>query len=276
MAAVLGRDGRQLLEDAVVVLAVAGLLAGIHWLLPPGSREGLVLHYDDPDPLHALTAAYVHLDDAHLRGNLVAFLLASTFAGLLASLADARRWFRFATLGYLTVLPMAIGMTAATVVGGDVVGRGFSGVVAGYVGFVLASPGVVLHRALGYERWVGWNAVAALIVVTGADILWVVRGGLAPTIGVALAAGLLLVLGPFARAAVDRSNWPADRAAWADLAGAVVLLGAVLAVVSLFVVGLFPADLVRGDSVTNILGHYLGLVYGAVIAVWGSRYWTGQ
>ena len=269
-----GPGGRRLLADLGALVAVAALLAGVHFLVPAGVREGLALDYARPDPLHAFTAAYVHLTDAHLRANLAAFVVAGGTAAFLASAVDEHRWFRLSTVAFLTVLPVLVGMTAATVVGGDVLGRGFSSVVAAYVGFVLASPGVVLRRGFGYAPWVGWNAVAGLVVVVGAVILWSVDVGLDLPLVVALGAGLLAVLAAFARPALDRSTWPDGGDDWRRLAGATTLVALVGAVVSAFAVGLFPADIVSGDTVTNILGHYLGLVYGAVIAAWGSRYWT--
>lgn len=267
-------DARATAVDVAALLAVAGLLLVVHWLVPPGVREGLALQYDRPDPLHALTAAYVHLDATHLRGNVTAFLVASGSAYLLARVADERRWFHLAALGFLTALPMAVGMTAAVIVGGGVVARGFSGVVAAFVGFVLVSPGVVLRRAFGLPAWAGWNAVAALTVVVGAEILWVVGRSVPPAIGLVLAVGLVATLVPVVRPALDASNRPAGRQDWARLVGAAATVGVVAVVVSTFVVGLFPADVVNEDSVTNILGHYLGLVYGGVLALWGSRYWT--
>lgn len=260
--------------DAAAILAVAGLLVAIHAVVPPGLRDGLALRYSDPDPVHAVTAAYVHLTDVHLRGNVVGFIAAGGIAALLAGAAGQRRWFRFAFLWNLTVLPMAVGMTAATLVDAAVVSRGFSTVVAGFVGVVLVSPAVVLRRAFGHDPWVGWNAVAALTVVVGAEILWVVNDGMAPNVAALLAVGLALTLAPFVARAVDRSNWPGDRAARLDLARALVTTLVVLAAVSAFVVGLFPAEIVGDDGVTNILAHYLGLAYGAVIAGGGSRYWS--
>ena len=265
---------RALLADGAILVVVAGVLVGVHLIVPAGVRGAMALDYARPDPLHAFTAAYVHLGDAHLRGNVVGVLLAGGFAALLAALVDEHRWFRLSTLAYLTVLPVLVGMTEATIVGGSVVGRGFSSVLAGFVGFVLVSPGVVVRRGFGFAPWVGWNAVAGLSVVSGGVILWATGVAFDATIVGVLGLGLLLVLATFARPALDRSAWPDDRETWRRLAGAATTVALVAAVVAAFAVGLFPADIARGDGVTNILGHFLGLVYGAVIATWGSRYWT--
>lgn len=265
---------RPLLVDLGLLGAVAVVLVAVHSLVPAGVRNGLALQFADPDPFHAFTAAYVHLTDAHLRGNVAGFLLAGGVAAWLAHLGGQRRWFRLSLLACLTVLPMAVGMTAATVVGVEVVSRGSSGVVAGLVGVVLVSPGVVFRRAFDAPPWLGWNAVAALIVAVGAEIVWVVRGTIPPVIAGVLVVGLVLTLGQFVVRArhLDAGQVEGDFPQPLVAAGLTALV--VLAVVTAFVVGLFPAELVGADGVTNILAHYLGLVYGAIIAGWGSRYWS--
>lgn len=267
-------DARPLLVDLGLLGAVAVVLVAVHSLVPAGVRNGLALQYADPDPFHAFTAAYVHLTDAHLRGNVAGFLLAGGVAAWLAHLAGQRRWFHLSLLACLTVLPVAVGMTAAAVVDAGVVSRGASGVVAGLVGVVLVSPGVVFRRAFGSPPWVGWNAVAALVIVVGAEIVWVVRGTIPPVIGGVLAVGLVLTLGQFAVRARHLGAVGVEGDFPQSLVGAVLTALVVLAVLTAFVVGLFPAELVGADGVTNILAHYLGLVYGAVIAGWGSRYWS--
>ncbi len=188
-------------------------------------------------------------------------------------LAGQPRWFRFSFLWYLTAVPIAVGLTGAWLVGGPVTTRGFSGVVSAFAGFGLVGVAVVLEDAYGAPRWLARDVAAAFTVVLAAEITWLVTGGIEPTIGAVLLAGLALTLLPVALAGVRR-GLPADRAGWVRLGGGVltaVLLGVLVLV---FVVGLFPTDFAAGPSVTNVLGHYLGLVYGAIVAAWGYRYWA--
>lgn len=259
--------------DVAAIVAVAGLLVGIHTLVPAGVRDGLALRFASPDPLHAFTAAYVHLDDAHLTGNLVGYLAGAGLGYVLALAADERRWFRFSFAWFLTVLPVAVGLSSAFLIDRAAVGRGFSGVVAGFAGLVLVATVPVLHRGLGYDRRLAWDVVAAMVMVLAAEILWVVAGVVRPLVGGLLVVGGALSLVPIGRAG-RRAGWPAGREGWRRLAGAVVVSVLIFAAVSWFVVGLFPAQLVSDGGVTNVLGHYLGLVYGAVIAGWGYRYWS--
>ncbi|MDZ7700587.1 MAG: hypothetical protein U5J98_00180 [Halobacteriales archaeon] len=267
------RDYRGLALDALAIGAVAALLVGIHVLVPAGLRHELALQYARPDPLHALTAAYVHLTDAHLVGNVGGLLAGGGWLLLVSWLADERRWARFSFAWFLTALPIAVGMTGAALVGGPLTTRGFSGVVAGLAGFGLVGVGVVLHRAYGVDRWLAWDVVAAVTVVVAAEILWLVTGTLSTAAGGLLALGGVATVLPIARAGYH-AGLPADRDGWRRLVGAAVTAGLLGLLVVVFVVGLFPTDIASGESITNVLGHYLGLVYGAVIAGWGYRYWS--
>lgn len=262
-----------LLVDAGSVVTVAALLAGIHVLVPAGVRATFVLEYARPDPFHAFTAAYVHLTDAHLLGNLTGLLAGGAWAILVSRLADERRWFRLSFLAYLTLLPVAVGMSGAALVGQEITSRGFSGVVAGLGGFGLVGVAVVLHRAFGVDRWLAWDVAAGLVVVLAVEILWLVTGTVTTRMGLLLVGAYAVTLVPVANA-WRRGGWPRTREGWRRLAGAVVTTVLLAALLVAFVAGLFPTELGRSGSVTNILGHYLGLVYGAVIAGWGYRYWS--
>lgn len=270
----LGADHRRgLLVDATAVLAVAALLVLIHVLVPPDVRQAYAFEYGHPNPLAALTAAYVHLTDAHLYGNLAGLLAGGTWAIVLSHLAGERQWFRFSLLWFLVGLPIAVGLSGAALVDEPVTTRGFSGVVAGFAGFGLVGLGVVLERTFGVDRWLAWDAVAALLLVVAAEILWVVAGRVPPIAGGLLAAGLGLTLVPIGRAGLRMAR-RSDTIDWNRIVTALAATVVLSAPVVVFVVGLFPTELAAEGSVTNVLSHYLGLVYGAVIAAWGYRYWS--
>lgn len=273
MARILGHDSRLVAAEVMAIGSVAGLLVGVHLVVPFGFRDELALWYATPHPVAALTAAYVHVDLAHLTGNVGGYLLAAGIAYGLSLAADERRWFHLSWLGFLTVLPVATGLTAAAMVDQAVVGRGFSAVVAGFVGFLIVGGGVALHRVVGLNRGAMWEAVALLAMVVAIEILWLVTDA-APSlvaglvvIGVGLPAGSLAWRG-------YRSAPLAGRDGLTRAAGGVLLFALVLAIVSWFILGLFPAQFVGTGHVTNILSHYLGLVYGGITAAWGYRYWS--
>lgn len=273
MATTSAADVRGLLVDAAAIVGIAVLLVAIHVLVPPGVRNDLAFRYAAPDPFHALTAAYVHLTDAHLRGNVAGLLASGAWAILVSHLAGERRWFRFSLLWFLTALPVATGLTGAVLVGGALTVRGFSAVVAGLAGFGLVGIGVVLHRVYKLDRSTAGVVVAAVSVAIAAEILWLVTGGVSPRVRGLLLAGFGLTLVPIVQTALE-AGLPADRQAWIRLAGAVLMTVLFALLVAAFVVALFPRELVADGSVTNIFGHYLGLVYGTIIAGWGYRYWS--
>lgn len=268
-------DRLGLAVDGIAIGAVAGLLVAIHYLLPPGVRDGFAFRYAEPDPFHALTGAFVHLTTAHLRGNVIGLLAGGGWTLMLSWLADERRWFRLSFLAYLTVVPVAVSFTWAWLLGESLTTRGFSGVVSSFAGFGLVGVAIVLHRVYGVDRWLAWDAVAALVMVLGGEILWLVTGSITPVFAGLLAIGLALMLLPPVRAAV-RAGWPQAPDEWQRLGLALLTTGLLGALVLLFAVGLFPRDFASGRSVTNILGHYLGIVYGAVVAAWGYRYWSAE
>lgn len=267
-------DVRATVVDGAAILAVALLLVGVHLIVPASGREILTLRYASPDPLRALTAAYVHFDAVHLRGNVVGYLLASGIAYLCCHAAGERRWFRYSFVALLTLLPMAVNLSVAWLIGGDATGRGFSGVVAGFVGLVFVTAPVIVRRRFGFEPWVAWHTTAAMTFVVAAALVWMVVGSIPPALAGVLAVGAGLTLVSFIQRGGGRTGLPADRDGWTRLAAAFTVAVGILLAVTAFVTGLFPARLTTDGAVTNVLAHYLGLVYGAVVAGWGYRYWS--
>lgn len=155
---------------AVDTLPLAGLLIAIisiHILLPASFREQFVFSFDAFEPHTLLTAAYVHLNDAHLWSNVRGFCYTVPFAYLLCRLQGRRRWFWTSTLLFLTILPVLTQLTsyaAWTLSGVDgITIRGFSGVVSGYAGFVLAAHARDLTDR--YDRWTVLYAVEGVVLL---------------------------------------------------------------------------------------------------------------
>lgn len=254
---------RSTLLDVVAIASVAVLLAGIHGRVPPGVRAEVGFAYGAPDAVSALAAAYVHASRAHLTANITGYLAASTFVYVLCLGAGQRRWFRFTWLTYLVVLPVLVSPTGALVLDRAITSRGFSGVVAGFVGFAIVAIPVVLRRVFVFPRRLASAAFNVVVVVVAGVLVWRVTGGLPPAVAAALVGGAAL--------AVALARGATGGLGWRRLGGGALLAGAVCAGVVLFVVALFPTR--TGGGTTNLLAHYLGLVYGAVVAAWGYRYW---
>lgn len=265
---------RGILIELSVIGGVAILLAGVHVFVPAGLREQLVFTYADPDIFTALTAAYLHASDSHLYGNLAGYLLGAVLTYTICLLLDQRRWYWLTFLSLLTLLPMLVNGASVAIVrtlepSTTLVGRGFSGVVAGFGGFLLVTVPVILREAYDIDRWTAINTFWLLVVVLLGEIAWSLTDAISPPVVGTWSLGLAILLLEFARRGVRLP----ERAEWPRIAGAVVVASGMLGVLSVYVLALFPAEITAGGSITNILGHYAGMVFGAVIAGWGFRYW---
>lgn len=256
---------RPLLVDLGLVLAVALLLAAVHLLVPRPLQEALAFHHGTFNVHGLLTSAYVHASDAHLRNNLVGYLLAALYTLVLCQAAGERPWFRRTLALLLLVVPVLVSLGSYAVFqlrypGTDPVSRGFSGVVAGFGGFLLVALAAYVRTryspALG--RAVGAGTVLLLLV----EVDLVTAGRVRPVVAGLAALGVLLLLGSLAWAGALAPTALSDRAVLTD-AVAVVL---VVAVLSLVVVNLFPADVVRDGALTNVFAHALGFALGAATA----------
>lgn len=275
MATRRGPSRAALLLDLLMLAAVAALLFGLHEHLSSAQKARLAFRQSIHRPETFLTAAYLHIDDAHLAGNLVGYAAVSLWTYALCVRAGERRWFHFTTLAMLGLVPILANASSTvlweTVVRGDLpASRGFSGVVAAFGGFLAVALLVFLRGR--YGRSTVQSVGFVLLFVVLAELL-VIYADSPPILGAAtIGIGILLVLVRF----VDRSmpgGLPERWNDWAALASAVLAISVTLALLSVLVVGLFPVELVQDGSVTNVFAHASGLVWGVVVSRWGYRYW---
>lgn len=264
--------------DLLLLATIPAGLAAVHVLVPAAGREAVVLDPAHPTALSLFAAAFVHLDTAHLVGNLGGYAVGAGYAYLLALLADERRWFWFSVVIIVLGLPALVngtwvGMVRVMYPTLSLPVRGFSGVVAGFGGLLYVSLWVAIRKRrsratamdVGYLGILG--LLAALEVLYDEDTLGPVLALLG--VGVALSAGRLL------RRGLDAAVLRTASGRWGILqdVGLVAIAGLALAVM---VLGLFPSQLAEDGVVTNVFAHFIGFLYGAVIARWGFRYWRRQ
>ncbi|MFB6311626.1 MAG: hypothetical protein ABEH64_10665 [Salinirussus sp.] len=262
--------------DLLGIGCIPAVIAAIHFLVPVGLQEQFIFRQSLNRPETFLTAAYLHLTDQHLFGNLLGYALAAVYTYVLCLYAGERQWFWLTTLAFLTLLPVAVNLTSMAIWQTAYAGvnipasRGLSGVVAGYGGFLVVALLVLLRKE--YQGWaVSYVGQFVLLVVLGE--LLVIYADSPPIIGGALLLLAIGLVGVGMVVDVYPDGLPEDREGWLSilLAGLLVIL--VVVVVSVLVYGLFPVQLVEDGSLTNIFAHMSGLVWGAVIAGWGYRYW---
>lgn len=260
--------------ELLVVAVVPVLLTGIHVLLPVGLRERVVLDPGAPTLVTLFGSAFVHLDTAHLLGNLTGYTIAVGYAYVLALVAGERRWFWLSFVAILLSIPVLVNASWVVVVSIAIGGlslpvRGFSAVVAGLGGllFVALWVTVLTRRSRGTAMDVAWIGLLSLLAVLEFHYIDVYRVpvlGLT-AVGIALSGGRLLRRGLAAGMLAPESRRRVLRDALIVVLGGVPL--------GVLVSGLFPVQLAEDGVITNVFAHFIGFAYGVVIARWGFRYW---
>lgn len=253
-----------IIVDIVGLASISSLLIVIHFILPAGFREQFSFHHAEFNAYALLTASYVHLNDAHLWGNVVGFFLAASIAYAFCYWQGRRRWFWLTTLAFLTVIPVPMELTSYAIFqakGITSTSRGFSGVVAGYVGFIL----VVHARDLAdrYKTLTVLILVEAVVLLLLGVLLFIYPETQSIRIVALLGLGLVATLGMVGWRGVQADF---DSKEQQELRQQVVSTIAVVAILVGFTALLFPATLAQGESTTNIYGHAAGFVLGAVVS----------
>jgi membrane associated rhomboid family serine protease len=233
-------------------------------LLAPGGLAGLTLRGSQFDNL--LTAAYVHANRGHLLSNLGGYVSLSLVTYLICLQADRRRWFRRTFPLFLVVLPVAVNLTSYVVLESrfptaSPISRGFSGVVAGFGGFLLAA--VAVHLRTNYSRETVFFVSQFAILLLLGELLWIYAGPVGLVEGGGVVLGLALAVSGIVSRTRDRSYGDDHyRQVGFDL----LYVGLVLALLVWLVYGLFPADPISRGSFTNVFAHGAGFVEGGLLA----------
>lgn len=252
--------------DISLILAVALLLVAIHVLVPESIQTRLTFDHAAFNPLTLLTSAYVHNSTQHLTGNVVGYLLAVVYAYALCWQVGERRWFRRSFLACLAVLPVLVSLTSYAIIqvrypAFNPVSHGFSGVVAGFGGVLFVALYLFLQERFD-RHLAGTIAISVfLLLLIEVDIIY--AGTIRLLVAGLAIVGIVLSLISYGREArLD----PVPDMEWWSLGAVGVLVLLTVVVLSWLVVGLFPATLVQGGTVTNIFAHAAGFLYGGCLA----------
>lgn len=261
--------------DLLLVAVVAALLAAVHFLVPPALQERYVLLADAPTPVTLFSAAFLHVSEAHLVGNVVGYALGAMSAYLLCLLLRERRWFRLSTLVLVLGLPILVNSTSLFVLDlhfGDRSARvrGFSGVAASFGGFSLAALAAFVGRRA--DRWTALFSGMAVLLLLLWEVL-VIYAGTFPTVATGLVALGVGLCGEEVARHWYRQGLPATRSGWLAAGSTALAFAWTLLVVAWLVAGLFPAEVVDDDGFTNVFAHAIGFGYGFLVSGWGYRYW---
>ncbi|MFB6304303.1 MAG: hypothetical protein ABEH47_03985 [Haloferacaceae archaeon] len=258
----------ELALDALLVAAVPAVLVGVHYAVPADVRVRLALRHGAPTPATFLTSAYVHGSDAHLLGNLAGYAIGALYAYGLCLQARRRPWFRRTFLALVLLLPLPVNAASLAAFslrypGVEPVSRGFSGVVAGFAGFVLVALVGFLRSRHGARVARSVGAAVVLLLLLQVDYVYAGRFRV-PTVALVLAGLLVLGHGLIG----SRPVAPTLRDGLRSAPGDWVVVGLVAVVLAVLVANLFPSPstLVTGSGFTDVFAHAAGVVGGAVVA----------
>jgi membrane associated rhomboid family serine protease len=260
-------------RDLGSIGAVAALLVWVHVALPPAAKTRLAFRHEAVDPVTLYTSAFVHLDLMHLLGNVAGYVAAALVAyGLCVQVGD-RRWFRVTFAGFLLVLPVAVSLTSYAVIGLlypgiEPVSRGFSGVGAGFAGFVFVTLLAALHRLYDY-RVAGYTGLAIWLLLLF-EVYLIYVGDVTMPVGGLFVVGWGACLWGLGRASAASAMLSPPRSRLELLQFVQTVLVVVLLVS--FVSVLFPPEIVEDGAVTNVFAHAAGFLYGIGGAAVTARY----
>lgn len=240
--------------DVLAMTAVPLLLIGV-FLLPESTRRELTFHYTEPTLLTAYTAHFVHLEAAHLAGNVAGYLLLVSVCYTLAVLGRRRRFFLTAFAAFLSVFPpMLSGLNLA--VPRNAIGFGFSGINMALLG-ILPLLLVSYARRQFFPRLDLQHAPATFFLALAAvSLLALPSDGIVS--GIAIAAALI---GALYLVSVRRSWHLSPRDTLSAIVARQGYGDLLLVAVALFgaypFVG-FPTDAAGAGQVLNLYVHLLG------------------
>jgi hypothetical protein len=268
MTAIQGHRPREVAFDAGLLVAVPVVLAAIHYWVPLRVKRTLVFDHAAPATHAYLTAAYVHADAAHLHGNLLGYGLVVTYAYLLCLQAGRRRWFHATFAAFLLVLPVFVNLVDAAVFATfyprvALVSQGFSGVAAGFGGFLVAALVAYVRDAYGRAVAIRVGLGAVLLALLEVDVIY--AGRLRPVTGGLVAGAVVLATVSYLRErgrGWTRATLAGDGARRVALDAAEVAV--VVAVLGVQIGMLFPADPIVDGAFVGVVAHAAGLTLGLI------------
>jgi len=239
--------------DLGLIVVVPLVLIGV-FLLPIETREQFVFTISEPTIITAYTSYYVHLDQAHLLGNLVMYGLVAPAVYTLSVLSDKRWLFRrgFATI--LLAFPFAL---TGTQIGfpRDRVLFGFSGINAAFFGllcFVIISYASIHLSTTVKERDAPVLLFSTVAIIAALSVR--TQEWMAEIAAISIGIGLIYVVGLMIRSGIP--NLQTIIRQWSGGRAEIGIIG--LGVLLLFPFLAFPQSVTQDETVFDVYVHLLG------------------
>lgn len=260
--------------DFGAILGVVAILVTAHFLLPDSAHQALVFDHERFNAYTLWTAAYVHAGNDHLFANVIGYLLPTLYIFVLCVAVDEQRWFRRTFVVFLTVLPVLVSLSSYAIFsirfpGLSPTSQGFSGVAAGFGGFLLVALAVYVRSRYSQELAQSVGISIFLILMLVVDVIY--AGRVRFVVGGLVGIGLLLQLWGYNWQQGIRIKRMERRQLFIDIAALLF----VFVVLAYIVVALFPADIVSDGRTINIFAHGAGFLFGiitSIIVYWLDNY----
>lgn len=261
---------RATLLDVGLIGGIGVIVAAVHILASPAMQASLAFNYQHPDVSSLFTSAFIHYSDEHLLSNLAGYVGATSMTYVLSRQYNQRWWFRWTVVTLVVGLPMLVTLTsyvALTELRPSIqgTGRGFSGVTAGFIGFMFTTLLVWLEKR--HSREVARSLGTIIFISLLLEVVVIYHPGVpVGIIGFGLIGITLSGWQIFEKVTVPETTTGRREAAFE-----VVVVGLVVGLLGTFVLMLFPKSIVQQGSTTNIISHGAGFMYGFIIS--GVSYW---
>ena len=244
---------------ALILLPIA--LCIILYIAPIPNKTQLQFTYENPNPLLIYIPSLLHLNQTHLTGNLASYLLlVHTNIILFAITRENRLLIRYAAATFIA-LPIVYALLwntfTYTFYDTHIGSVGFSTIVSAFAGIQISYSTLAYRKATPIEYNQPNLFLATLILVAG-----IILGAYYKPEPLYIVAGtsMALLFLYYAREPLSSFHRYNTR-----LIPEFTLITEALLLGLLFVVLGFPGTLVVSGVVINILGHWVGLLWGLLL-----------
>jgi hypothetical protein len=137
-------------RDLFLLVVVVPVVLSLLFLLPDSTKDQLILHKDSPQALTLYTSNFIHLDAAHLFGNVIFYIVLVIPVYILNLRAEQIRKFYLMMLLFFTLLPVLILVLDLRLLPTGT-SLGFSGIVAAFLGFLPYSAFSYFKKSEGWK-----------------------------------------------------------------------------------------------------------------------------
>jgi len=257
--------GKEVLESVdlkdVFLVALVAIIALLIFLTPSEFQTALSLHYKNPYIPSFLTSAFVHAGISHLCSNLLIYLCAALFSLVLLSLSGRKKFFYIFFFIFVLFFPFVLSALNLHFIDTRI-GRGLSGVVASFLGFIPVSIYLFLKEKIS-TRIRNLFPISLFLLGLGLAYYLVGNGITGKVIGTLSIFSISFLL-LYCSLKNVRPSEISKMVRKPRIQGYLLLSLASFFIYLSGVAGLFPQNLQYQDGFVNVLSHYSGLVLGFI------------